>query len=181
MKIFFDTEFTGLHQNTTLISIGLISEDNRTFYAEFNDYDIAQVNRWVRENVIPFLQFAEIQTLTPTLALKSYAMKANRQMIRILLSEWLSQFEAVEMWADCPAYDWVLLGDLFDGSLNMPSHISKNAFDVATLLNVVGIDPGIDRKAFCGLSEMKLHNALDDARLAKICYQKAIQRLEPLL
>lgn len=26
MKIFFDTEFTGLHQETTLISIGLISE-----------------------------------------------------------------------------------------------------------------------------------------------------------
>lgn len=26
MKIFFDTEFTGLHKDTTLISIGLISE-----------------------------------------------------------------------------------------------------------------------------------------------------------
>lgn len=25
-KIFFDTEFTGLHQNTTLISIGLVSD-----------------------------------------------------------------------------------------------------------------------------------------------------------
>ena len=39
MKVFFDTEFTGLHRNTTLISIGLVSEDGRTFYAEFNDYD----------------------------------------------------------------------------------------------------------------------------------------------
>jgi len=26
IKIFFDIEFTGLHRNTTLISIGLISE-----------------------------------------------------------------------------------------------------------------------------------------------------------
>lgn len=181
MKIFFDTEFTGLHQNTTLISIGLVSENDRTFYAEFNDYDIAQVNRWVRENVIPYLQFSEVQTLNPKLDLKSYAMKANQQTIRLLLSEWLSQFEVVEMWADCPAYDWVLLGNLFNGSLNMPSHISKNAFDVATLLNVAGIDPDIDRKAFCGLSEMNLHNALDDARLAKICYQKAMQKLELLL
>jgi hypothetical protein len=34
-KIFFDTEFTGLHQGTTLISIGLISECGKTFYAEF--------------------------------------------------------------------------------------------------------------------------------------------------
>jgi hypothetical protein len=31
-KIFFDTEFTGLHQNTTLISIGLISECGKNFY-----------------------------------------------------------------------------------------------------------------------------------------------------
>jgi DNA polymerase III epsilon subunit-like protein len=32
-KIFFDTEFTGLHQKTTLISIGLVSECGKTFYA----------------------------------------------------------------------------------------------------------------------------------------------------
>jgi DNA polymerase III epsilon subunit-like protein len=38
MKIFFDTEFTGLHKDTTLISIGLVSEDNRKFYAELIDY-----------------------------------------------------------------------------------------------------------------------------------------------
>lgn len=40
MKVFFDTEFTGLHKNTTLISIGLISEDRRIFYAELTDYMI---------------------------------------------------------------------------------------------------------------------------------------------
>ena len=32
MKIFFDTEFTGLHKNTTLISIGLVSETGDEFY-----------------------------------------------------------------------------------------------------------------------------------------------------
>lgn len=41
-KIFFDTEFTGLHKGSNLISIGLISEDNKVFYAELNDYDINQ-------------------------------------------------------------------------------------------------------------------------------------------
>ncbi len=33
MNIFFDTEFTGLHRNTTLISIGLITETGEGFYA----------------------------------------------------------------------------------------------------------------------------------------------------
>lgn len=39
MNIFFDTEFTGLHKNTTLISIGCVDENGRTFYAELTDYD----------------------------------------------------------------------------------------------------------------------------------------------
>ena len=51
MKIFFDTEFTGLHKNTTLISIGLISEDRRSFYAELTDYDKEQCDDWIKENL----------------------------------------------------------------------------------------------------------------------------------
>ena len=43
-KIFFDCEFTGLHQNTSLISIALISECGKIFYAEFNDYYEEQVD-----------------------------------------------------------------------------------------------------------------------------------------
>ena len=34
MNIFFDTEFTGLRKDTTLISIGMIAENGKTFYAE---------------------------------------------------------------------------------------------------------------------------------------------------
>ena len=44
MKIFFDTEFTGLHQGTTLISIGMIAEDGRELYCELNDYDKTQID-----------------------------------------------------------------------------------------------------------------------------------------
>ena len=48
MKIFFDTEFTGLHKDTTLISIGLIAEDRRCFYAELTDYKrtLPDVDNW---------------------------------------------------------------------------------------------------------------------------------------
>lgn len=35
MKLFFDTEFTGLTQNTSLISLTIVDENDRTFYAEF--------------------------------------------------------------------------------------------------------------------------------------------------
>ncbi len=36
-KVFFDTEFTGLRQQTTLISIGLVAETGETFYAELTE------------------------------------------------------------------------------------------------------------------------------------------------
>lgn len=50
--MFFDTEFTGLRKNTTLISLGIVSEDGRKFYAEFLDYDPKQCDKWIKENVI---------------------------------------------------------------------------------------------------------------------------------
>lgn len=57
MEIFLDSEFTGLHQNTTLISLGLISKNNKTFYAEFVDYGRLQLNTWINKNIINNLKF----------------------------------------------------------------------------------------------------------------------------
>lgn len=54
-KIFFDTEFTGLHQNTTLISIGLVSDEGERFYAELTDYDETQCDDWITKNVLDHL------------------------------------------------------------------------------------------------------------------------------
>ena len=60
MIIFFDTEFTSLHVKSKLISIGLISEDGREFYAEMTDtYLISHCSDWVKENVLPLLDAPE--------------------------------------------------------------------------------------------------------------------------
>lgn len=61
MKVFFDTEFTGLYKNTMLISIGLISEDRRCFYAELTDYDEAQCSDWIKEHVIANLNLSKLE------------------------------------------------------------------------------------------------------------------------
>ena len=57
MKIFFDTEFTGLHKNTTLISIGLVAENGDKIYTELNDYDKSQIDEWLQKNVIDNLMY----------------------------------------------------------------------------------------------------------------------------
>ena len=59
MNLFFDCEFTGLHKNTTLISLGIAAEDGRKFYAEFIDFDSSQCDEWINENVINNLLLKE--------------------------------------------------------------------------------------------------------------------------
>lgn len=163
MKIFFDTEFTGLHRYTTLISIGLISENQRTFYAEFNDYDNRQINDWLRQNVLPHLQFIDINCIVPELNLENYRIKSNRQEVTKIMSQWLAQFEYIEMWADYPAYDWVLFCDLFGGSFHLPKNIYCNSFDVATIMKIAGVE-NIGRNKFVGFYDVNIHNALYQIR-----------------
>jgi hypothetical protein len=51
-KLFLDTEFTGLHQNTTLISLALVADTGEEFYAESTWYDETQINPWLQEHVL---------------------------------------------------------------------------------------------------------------------------------
>ncbi|WP_293603783.1 3'-5' exoribonuclease [Polaromonas sp. UBA4122] len=54
MLVFLDTEFTAFVR-PDLISIGLVAEDGREFYAERTDYYTTQCSDFVRETVLPLL------------------------------------------------------------------------------------------------------------------------------
>lgn len=170
MKIFFDTEFTGLHQNTTLISIGLISEDGDTFYAELTDYDKSQVDDWLKENVIDNLTVPDNvgEQLVNT-------FKGHTAVVSVHLQNWLSQWKHVEMWSDCLAYDWVLFNQLFGHAFNIPPNVYYIPFDICTLFKIKGIDPDISREEFAGIDGDK-HNALHDAKVIRACYRKLISQ-----
>jgi len=177
MKIFFDTEFTGLHQNTTLISIGLVSEDGKTFYAEFTDYDKTQVDSWIQKNVINNLIIpdSELGTLGMSIEVTpEYSrVKSITSVIRDELEDWFSQFDKIEMWSDCLAYDWVLFNQLWGHAFNIPKNIYYIPFDLSTMFKIKGIDPDINREAFCGIKGPK-HNSLHDAVVIKGCYDMMV-------
>jgi len=169
-KVFFDTEFTGLHQNTTLISIGLIAETGETFYAEFTDYDKAQVNDWIKENVIEKLHLQHIGLYANGV---HSTYKGNKNTMAAYLQTWFSQFEHVEIWSDCLAYDWVLFCELFGGAFGIPKSIYYIPMDICTLFKAKGIDPDINREEFAGIqSRDEKHNALWDAKVIMECYNK---------
>lgn len=173
-KLFFDTEFTGLHQNTTLISIGIVSECGKTFYAELTDYDRSQVDEWLLKNVIEKLLVKENSTVGLDLP-DTRVVIGTKNAIKDYLNEWLSQFESVEMWSDCLSYDWVLFCQIFGNAFNIPKNVYYIPFDICTLFKHHGIDPDISREKFgCGevYLEMPKHNALWDAQVIKACYEK---------
>lgn len=159
VKVFFDLEFTGLNQNADILSIGLISDDGKTYYAEISDYDPHKVSGWVHENVINHFNNSHVIT---------------KSELKEELVEWFSQFTSVEMWSDVGQYDWVIFCNIFGSALDIPKNINYICFDLATLLKSCNIDPDIYREKFVDTIpiEGRKHNAIWDAQITKACYEK---------
>jgi len=161
MRVYFDTEFTGLHKDTTLISIGIIDENGREYYAELKDYDENQCDDWIKENVIKNLDGNHV---------------VSKEELREELTEWFSEYKKVEIWSDCLAYDWVLFNDIFGHAFTIPMNIYYIPFDICTLMKIKGVDPDIDREDFAEMNEKSSkHNALWDAKVIKECYDKLMR------
>lgn len=159
MNIFFDIKFTGLYQDTTLISIGCVTEDlvakdgkvyEAKFYGESLSYDCNQVDEWTAENVIRNLAWAG--SLNPSFLVldnhieNTMVRAVVESQITELLETWLKKLiikqpeshlcygknlkNGIQFIGDCLSYDWVLLCDLFDGALNLPDFISPAPHDI---------------------------------------------------
>ncbi|MFD1990089.1 3'-5' exoribonuclease domain-containing protein [Paenibacillus nicotianae] len=185
-KVFFDTEFTGLHQYTTLISIGLVAENGKSFYAEFTDYNKEQVklDTWLLENVIDNLLMSDKKEAIECDKNGDHLQyKGNTKFIAKKLELWLNGLvgrEKIEMWSDCLSYDWVLFNQLFGHAFSIPNSVYYIPFDICTLMKIKDVDPDINReeyaygKASHMVAEHK-HNALHDALVIKKCYEKLMQ------
>lgn len=172
-QVYFDTEFTGLHAGTTLISIGLISECGQEFYAELTDYDPNQIDTWLKDNIINKLFLKE-----EGLKVSGHSTKFKGTKIEMAnhLQRWLHQLGEVEMWSDCLAYDWVVFNDIFGTAFDIPKNVYYIPFDICTLFKLKGIDPDINREEFAELqiADANKHNALHDAIVIRACYNKLI-------
>ena len=184
MNIYFDCEFTGLQKDTTLISIGLIAEDGRKFYAELNDYDKTQVNEWIQDNVVANLSYNEKEHYMPKESIekcKSYACKSDKSHVGRLLGIWLGQFDKIQFVSDVSHYDFVLLVDLLAGhAFNLPENVSPSCHDINQDIAAHYMVPDwfafdMNREellADCDVVVKGLkHNALYDAKVIKELYK----------
>lgn len=174
MNLYFDCEFTGLHKDTTLISLGIISEDGRELYAEFTDFDMSQCDSWIKENVLKNLRLG--YGIGTSCSENSLNVSGDRRFITRVLKEWLAQFDEVQFVSDVCHYDFVLLIDLFGTAFDLPENVNAACHDInqdiAEFFNVpesYAFD--MSREEICdyfssGIDGAK-HNALYDAKVIR--------------
>lgn len=149
LKYFLDTEFWDDGARVWPISIGIVSEDGREYYAECNEgTGAARQAEWIREHVTPHL-------MAPTAA-KLNGHIAND--IRLFVGN-----RAAEFWAYWASYDWVVLCQIMGGLLKLPPNVSPWVRDLAWL------DPSLERIRALKIPNPKPHHALYDAR--ELCEQ----------
>lgn len=183
MNLFFDCEFTGLRKDTTIISIGIVSEDGKKFYAEFTDYDwdLAYKDKWVLENVVNKLHCRKRESEKEYMP--NYHI-GTKYTISEMLKNWLKQFDEVQLVSDVCHYDMVLLIDLFGTAFDLPENVSPVCHDInADIARHYGIS---EREAFdksreeivlelCGKDiEGEKHNSLYDAEVIKAIYEEIL-------
>lgn len=180
MRLFLDTEFTGLKQDAELLSLALVDEHGRAFYAECQARHGAPVDNWIAEHVLAHTRWLSLPCCAPSEWLQEEEVRYgfdSDENIAHQLKHWLSQYEQVELWADCPAYDWVLFCQLFGGSPYLPRPLSYVVNDFATLLTLQGRDPLLPRMSLLMPHQQpqgQAHNPLYDARLLKACFTQLI-------
>lgn len=184
MLLFFDTEFTGLRKDTTLISIGIIAENGKRFYAEFSTYRENQCDDWIRENVLKHTILDGNDILAARLGEDSNTtvILGSKADIRYELGKWLKQFDKVQFVSDVCHYDFVLLIDIFGTAFDLPENVCAACHDINQDIAKNYIIS--EQKAFyksreeivmelCGHEvEGQKHNALYDAEVIRAIYEE---------
>lgn len=110
MRYFYDTEFIEDGRTIELISIGVVAEDGREYYAVSTEFDPERAGSWVRANVLPKLPPPSSQVWR------------SRRQIRADLEEFfrIDDTDGVELWAWIAAYDHVALCQLWGTMPELP-------------------------------------------------------------
>lgn len=166
MKYFYDTEFIEDGKTIDLISIGIVCEDGRTYYAISNEFNEKKASDWVVENVLSQLPGKNINlsdlSISPRIKEESLLWK-SRNTIRDEIVSFVGE-DKPELWGYYADYDHVALCQLFGKMIDLPKNFPFCTMDIKQLCNSVG-NPKLPEQ---GKGE---HNALDDAKWNKVAYE----------
>ena len=148
-RYFYDCEFIEDGRTIDLVSIGVVDESSREFYAVSTEFDARLALPWVRRNVLDQL---------PSPADPAWR---SRQRIRddlfAFLTEPLNEGDELELWAWYAAYDHVVLAQLWGTMTALPRRIPRFTKDLRQRWDDLGRPPLPN-------AEAARHDALVDAR-----------------
>lgn len=114
MRYFYDTEFIEDGRTIDLVSIGIVAEDGREYYAVSTEFNSARANSWVRDNVLN-------QLPSP-----SSEVWRNRARIRRDVVDFVNAGKGrPELWAWVGAYDHVVLAQLWGDMTALPRELPR--------------------------------------------------------
>jgi hypothetical protein len=153
VRFFVDLEFGDTATVVSLVSIGVVAEDGREYYAVSSEFDPLDVHPWVRDNVLP--QLPPASTWKP----------------RSLIAAELETFFGDDpvWWTWMGAYDHVVMCQLWGPMTSLPQAFPRFTMDVRQLWQHLG-QPPLPKQ------ESGLHDALADARHVKVKYDALAER-----
>jgi len=153
MRYFIDTEFWDRPGRLHLISLGIVAEDGREFYAENADFVWGEVpaEHWIQANIKPLLSGGDV--------LMPY------HEIGPAVLNFIGDDKHPEFWAYFASYDWVAFCWLFGSMVQSPKHFPMFCLDIQQWRYM--LNPALRLPKHEGT----VHNALDDARWTKQAWE----------
>jgi len=177
MKYFLDFEFIHKYRQLSPISVGIVSEDDREFYAVYEDMPTADIaaDDWIMKNVMSSIIHRTFTTSYPTgkVYLDFFVEDfeaADHDSIRRGILDFIGDDPDVEIWVSAGGFDFTCFSMTLGTFENIPRNIPHFFMDLNQLWRTHKID-GVPRQA------AGLHNALADAHHNKVRYDYMMERI----
>jgi hypothetical protein len=178
MRYYFDTEFHEDGVTIDLISIGIVDDNNREYYAisKEADYDKTFDDEWLRKNVmLPIYKELEPERQKNPFSLQHFKTLVakhgkTRKQIKDEIMEFIGDDESPMFMANHASYDWVAFCQLFGQMMSLPEKFPRYCQDLKQTFDELGLDKKWENK-YCP-EPKDIHNALADARWNKTYYEQ---------
>ena len=158
--------------------MALVTAHGGAIYVSLKDFDESQVDEWITKNVMDKIE--KITSITSEVA---------AQKVHEFLKNY-SQGQKIYVVSDGLTLDIILIFELFKhlpenknvenfAFRNLPNYLNHHhGIDLNTLLRVAGWDLSVPRENYVNVNQCKKHDALYDAEVVRLCFEKLVKKEE---
>ena len=125
---FIDSEFYEDGEIIDLLSIAIVANDNKQYYAVNSDFNFtrANKNKWLKENVLKHID------------LEDKTNQRSKKQIKSDILKFIGDDKSPKFVADYCSYDWIVLCQIFGKMIDLPDNFPMYCNDLQMLKKIVG-------------------------------------------